>query len=276
MKSFFLGNGFHHIIDQNDYKNPEFTASWGVSDEDLFNKAHQEFLRLHEKGQSFFGLVFSSSNHDPFEFPDGRIKLYEQPKQTRYNAAKYADYAMGHFFKMARKSPYWKDTIFLVVADHDSRVKGASLVPISHFRIPGLILGKGITPKRDSRIVSQIDLPPTLLSLMGVENENPMPGLDMTCQPEVYTGRAIMQYGMNMAYMEGDDVVILQPRKPPQGFTYDAKSQKFAKGFLKPGLSEKALATALWGSLAYQNHLYRLPGRSSPQTADRGLPSPVL
>jgi phosphoglycerol transferase MdoB-like AlkP superfamily enzyme len=259
MKSFFLGNGFNEIIDQNDYENPNFEGSWGVSDEDLLDRAHEEFIRLHDAGQPFFSLVFSSSNHDPFEFPDGRIELYEQPKQTRNNAAKYADYAIGRFFDKAEKSAYWEDTIFLVVADHDSRVDGAGLVPITHFRIPGLILGEGIAPKRDSRILSQIDLPPTLLSLMGVDNENPMPGRDMTVQPENYKGRAMMQYHMNMAYMEGNDVAILQPRKPAQGFVYDIQSQKLTKGSLKPGLSEKALATALWGSLAYQKRLYRLP-----------------
>jgi len=96
---------------------------------------------------------------------------------------------------------------------------------------------------------------PTLLSLMGVDNENPMPGRDMSAQPENCTGRALMQYGMNLAYMEGDgDVVILQ-----QGFTYDFKSRKLTSGSLKEGLPEKALAMALWGSLAYQKQLYRLP-----------------
>ena len=65
------------------------------------------------KVNRFFSLVFSSSNHDPFEYPDGKIELYEQPKATRNNAAKYADYALGHFFKMAKQSNYWKDTNFL-------------------------------------------------------------------------------------------------------------------------------------------------------------------
>ena len=259
MKSFFLGNGFNQIIDQNDYENPNFEGSWGVSDEDLLDRAHEEFIKMHDNGQSFFSLVFSSSNHDPFEFPDGRIELYEQPKQTRNNAAKYADYAIGRFFEKAEKSSYWNDTIFLVVADHDSRVTGDSLVPIDHFRIPGLILGDGVMPKRDPRIVSQIDLPPTLLSLMGVDNENPMPGRDMTLQPEGYTGRAMMQYNMNLAYMGGDDVVILQPRKPSLGYVYDFESRELTKGILIYALSEKALANALWGSLAYQDYLYRLP-----------------
>jgi phosphoglycerol transferase MdoB-like AlkP superfamily enzyme len=261
MKSFFLGNGFNQIIDQNDYDSPIFEGSWGVSDEDLLDRAHEEFMRLHDSGQPFFSLVFSSSNHDPFDFPDDRIELYEQPKQTPHNAIKYADYAIGRFFEKAGKSPYWKDTVFLVVADHDSRVIGASLVPISHFHIPGLILGQGILPKRDPRILSQIDLPPTLLSLMGVDNENPMPGRDMTALPEQYIGRAMMQYDMNLAYLEGNDVVILQPRKPPQGYTYNFKSRELTRGGLKEGLSEKALATALWGSLAYQDRIYRLPAQ---------------
>jgi phosphoglycerol transferase MdoB-like AlkP superfamily enzyme len=86
MKSFFLGNGFNEIIDQNDYENPNFEGSWGVSDEDLLDRAHEEFIRLHDAGQPFFSLVFSSSNHDPFEFPDGRIALYEQPKQIMPSA----------------------------------------------------------------------------------------------------------------------------------------------------------------------------------------------
>jgi phosphoglycerol transferase MdoB-like AlkP superfamily enzyme len=147
------------------------------------------------------------------------------------------------------------------VADHDSRVEGASLVPISHFRIPGLILGEGIVPRRNPRIVSQMDMPPTLLSLMGVDNENPMPGRDMTAQSEGYTGRAMMQYNVNLAYMEGDDVAILQPQKSSQGFTYDFKSRELTSGSLKKGLPEKALATALWGSFAYQDQLFSLPAK---------------
>lgn len=259
MKSFFLGNGFHNIVDQNDYDHPDYVANWGVSDEDLVMRAHQEFMEQNAKGQPFFSLIFTSTNHDPFDFPDGRIELYEQPKQTRNNAAKYADFAIGKFFKLAEASPYWKDTIFLVVADHDSRVTGADLVPVSHFRIPGVIVGGGIAAKRDARLVSQIDLPPTLLSLMGVDNENPMLGRDMTCQPETYTGRAMMQYGNNFAYMEEDRVTILQPQKAPLGFVLAPETQTLSRTQLNDDLAKSALAHVLWGTLAYQEKLHRIP-----------------
>jgi len=257
MKSFFLGNGFSDIVDEGDYKNPVFTGSWGVSDEDLMRRANSEFEQFHRQGKPFFSLVFSSSNHDPFEFPDDKVELYEQPKQTVNNAVKYADYAVGEFFKLAKKSDYWKDTLFLIVADHDSRVGGASLVPISRFRIPGIILGEGIEPKKDQRVVSQIDMAPTLLSMMGISDSYPMLGRDLTRVSANWPGRALMQYDKNMAYLRGNDVVVLQPEREPSGFKYDFLAETLVTSPQSDEMKKAALAWALWGSLAYQKSLYR-------------------
>ncbi|MGE6134418.1 LTA synthase family protein [Aeromonas salmonicida] len=257
MRSFFLGNGFTTIVEQKDFKNPVFEGSWGASDEDLMTKADETFKALHKEGKPFFSLVFSSSNHDPFEFPDDRIALFEQPKQTRNNAAKYADYAIGEFFKKAKQSDYWKDTLFLVIADHDSRVGGDSLVPIPRFHIPGVIVGDGITPKQDPRIVSQIDMAPTLLSLMGISADYPMLGKDLTRMPADWPGRAIMQYDKNFALMRGKDVVILQPERPAQGFIYEDASETLTPAPQPDAMKDAALGLALWGSLAYQKGLYQ-------------------
>ncbi|AAP96146.1 hypothetical protein HD_1325 [[Haemophilus] ducreyi 35000HP] len=258
MASFFYGNGFTRIIDENDYANPKFHATWGVSDEDLFDKAHETFTQLHKEGKPFFSLVFSSSNHDPFEFPDGKIELYEQPKQTRNNAAKYADYAIGHFFTLAKQADYWKDTLFLVIADHDSRAFGEHLVPIRHFHIPALFIGDGIAPRRDERLVSQLDMPTTLLSLAGVSGEYPMIGYDLT--QAVNPDRAIMQYDSTQAMMKGNgDVVVMRPNTAIESFSYDAKTQALVPKALPESLKKEALAHALLGSYLYKNQLYKLP-----------------
>lgn len=257
MASYFYGNGFQTIIDEKDYQNPKFKSTWGMSDEDLFDKANETFTELAKGDQPFFSLVFTSSNHDPFEFPDGKIELFDKDKQTRNNAAKYADYALGHFFKLAKNSNYWKDTIFLVIADHDSRVAGAELVPINHFHIPALILGEGIAPKRDNRLVSQIDMPTTLLSLAGVSGDYPMIGFDLT--QEVNPNRAFMQYDQTQAMMKGDDVIILQPNTAPQGYHYDKQARQFTAKEQPEAMKKEALAHALLGSYLYKNQLYKLP-----------------
>lgn len=260
MRSFFLGNGFQEIVEQKDYANPAFTGSWGVSDEDLMQRADAEFKRLHATGKPFFSLVFSSSNHDPFQFPDGRIELYEQPKQTRNNAVKYADFAIGKFFDLAQQADYWKDTLFLIVADHDSRVTGDGLVPMARFHIPAVIIGDGVTAKRDPRVVSQIDMPPTLLSLAGIAADYPMLGRDLTQTPADWAGRALMQYDKNFAYMQGNQVTVLQAGKPAMGFTYDTQQQRLLPAATPTSAqADTALAHVLWGDMAYSKGLYALP-----------------
>ena len=266
MRSFFTGNGFNHIVEQKDYKDPVFVSSWGVSDEDLLNKTHEQLLAHHKAGKPFFTLAFSSSNHAPFEFPDGRIKLYEQPKATDNNAVKYADYAIGEFFKKAQQSEYWKDTVFLIVADHDIRVRGNSLVPIERFHIPGLILGADIKPLRYTGLASQIDLPVTLLSLMGINAQHPMTGRDLSSIPPNTAGRAMMQYNANFGWMEesesGNQVVVLRSGKAPAHGNYDTKTKHLSE--ISPPanakiLEQRALANVLLPDLLYNEQRFRLP-----------------
>lgn len=259
MKSFFLGNGFDDMQDFGTFKEPTFVGSWGASDEDLYAKAHLQFSVLHEQRKPFFSLVFTTSNHTPFDYPDGRIELYNQPKETRENAAKYSDYALGKFFENAKRSAYWADTIFLIVADHDSRAYGDQLVPIKHFHIPAVIVGSDIIHRQDTRLASQIDLPQTLLSLIGVDSDNPMIGHDLTQEIPQVKLRAMMQFYKNFAWMDGqNNVVVLQPEKSPVEFYYDRKNENLVGSKeSNPELVIKAKANALWGSLAYKKDFYR-------------------
>jgi len=257
MRRFFMNNGFDFVVDENDYANPVFHGSWGVSDEDLLQRADQELSKRRER--PFFSLVFTTSNHSPYEYPEGRIEPYDAEPHTVNNAVKYADYALGEFFAHARTQPYWNDTVFLVVADHNSRVFGAELVPVEHFHIPGLILGGGIEPSTYTPVASQIDLPPTLLSLIGISSDHPMIGHDLT-RPEFAAGpgRAIMQYNDTQAYMWGHDVAILRKGLPPAVFAYDGEAGLTPEP-TDPELVATAIAHATWTSATYEHLRYRLP-----------------
>ena len=101
-----------------------------MSDEDLFHKAQANLEKLHATGKPFFRLVFSSSNHSPFEYPDHTIEQYDVEKRTVNNAVKYADHALGEFIATAQNSDYWQDTLFLIVADIEARrIKAVTLRP---------------------------------------------------------------------------------------------------------------------------------------------------
>jgi phosphoglycerol transferase MdoB-like AlkP superfamily enzyme len=258
MRAFFLGNGFDEIVDRPKFVNPVFEGSWGASDEDMFNQVDR-LLRA-DGDKPVFTLAFSVTNHSPWEYPEGRIKPVGDPA-TVDNTVRYADWALGQFFDKARRAPYWDNTVFLVIADHDSRVYGSIPVPVRHFQIPALILGAGIAPRQDERLVSQIDMAPTMLSLMGLDNVNPMLGVDLTQRDP---DRAMMQYADNFGYLRGDQLLVLEPSKAPRQFRYEAapvgRDEVYAPVEpLDPRLSEEALAHALWASWAYREERYRLP-----------------
>lgn len=255
MRSFFLGNGFERIIDQEAFDNPVFVGNWGVSDEDLVRKANEVFKAHGEK--PFFALMLSTTNHVPFEFPEGRIELYEQPANTVNNAMKFADYAIGELFRLAKQEEYYKNTIFLVVADHNTRVYGADLVPVHKFKIPGLIIGPGVEPQHYDKVASQVDLPPTLLDLMGLDTEHPMIGRNLLTIPEGVPGHAFMQYDRANAYRSGDQVVVQLPDKEPQQFVYENRRLLPAK--LDTELVRDALAHAQLPSVLYSQQRYRQP-----------------
>jgi phosphoglycerol transferase MdoB-like AlkP superfamily enzyme len=264
MASFFIGNGFQSVIDQDDYESPQFAGSWGVSDQDLLNKLHQ---RLSQADNSVpqFTLAFTSSNHEPFQFPDGEITLAEQPKQTVNNAVKYADHALGEFFEKAQKSDYWQNTLFLVVADHDTRIYGEELVPVDKFHIPGLILGADIQPKTVSEIASQIDLAPTLMSLAGVSTYTPTVGQDLSRTEFTPANRAMMQFGDNYGWLEdskdGQILTVLQVEQPPQLFRFEPE-QKTLSPLKEPVNGEhirKVTSYAMLPSVLYQKRAYYVP-----------------
>lgn len=266
MASFFMGNGFQSIIDQNDYENPIFSGSWGVSDEDLFARTHQRISEMHAQEKPFFSLVFTSSNHSPYQFPNGRIALQTPEKNTDLNAVKYADFALGEFFEKAMQSDYWQDTLFLVIADHDLNVYGDALVPIERFQIPGLILGADIEPKKINTVASQIDMAPTLLSLMGISAETPMIGRDLSL-PETHhsPGRALMQFSDYFALMQGEKVTVLRPQQSALEGRYTPQSRQLE--IIGPASEEathEALAHSLLPSWLYRQQRYDMPQKHLP------------
>ncbi len=260
MASFFNGNGFKNIIDETDFdadgKKYAMKGTWGYSDEDLAVKANEYYKSLGKK--PFFSLMFSTSNHEPFEFPDGRIKLYEQPKNTVHNAMKYADFSIGKFFELAKKEAYFKNTIFVVIADHNTRTYGKNLVPVNKFHIPALIIApnieKGITY---DNLASQMDIPSTVLALSGITTKTPMVGRNLLKLPKGTKGRTIMLFHETYAFRVDDDIVILNPNAKPLQFKVKSDTELIPVA-LNEELAKDALAHIVASSNMYKNRVYKI------------------
>lgn len=262
MKGWYSGNGFDEIVDQAQFENPTFVAPWGVCDEDLVVKANEEFKKLHAKGQKFATVMFSQSNHSPFEFPCEKIELLKDaPPNSVKNAIKYADYAIGRFFELAKKEPYYKDTVFVVVADHNVRVYGDDMVPVDMFHIPAIILGGDIKPMIYDKIASQPDVLATALDLMRVDLKYPIMGHSIFSDKK--QNISLMQFHSSYALRADDKVAIVRPGQKPLTFLYKNpesyldKSNHLSLTDHDEELEKDALAFVVTLDYVYDKKLYR-------------------
>ncbi|OQW91288.1 MAG: hypothetical protein BWK79_17245, partial [Beggiatoa sp. IS2] len=175
MNYFYSHNGFA-TSDRTNIDSPKFANIWGVSDEDLLAHATGYYDRLYAQQQPFFSIVMTTSNHKPFTFPEG-IAGIPAHGGGREAGIRYADYALGRFFESAQHHEWFKQTLFVVVADHGARVYGKAEIPLNSYEIPLLIFAPShLSPSKIEREISQLDIAPTVLGLLGLEYEAPFFG----------------------------------------------------------------------------------------------------
>jgi len=256
MRRFFNYNGVDRIIEGSDIDNVRFRNHWGVSDGDIFSAANHFFRTQANNARPFASIILTLSNHEPFDFPDDDFELYEHPRATQNNAAKYADHALGRFFAQARKEAYFDNTVFLIVADHGVEIQARGLIPAAKYHVPALILGPDITPQRIKVLASQIDLPPTVLGLLGITTRHPMPGRNLLHLPANLPGRAIYHLGSTYAYHVENRVVLLRPGHANR--QYQLRDGKLTPMTLDAELEKDALAHLLLPDLLHRQQRYRL------------------
>ena len=217
MNSFFEGNNFR-TIDQVAFTKPEVTFSnaWGVCDEDLFRKALKVLDEPHSKPKLLFMLT--TSNHRPFTYPEGRIDI---PSGTsRIGAVKYTDYAISEFFKEAEHKPWARDTIFIVVADHSTEGRGQFDLEMADYHIPMWIYSPSyIKAQRMNQLVSQVDLLPSLIHLLNLNDDSPFFGKSFFRVP--FEERAFIGNYQYVGFFKDKRLTTLGPNRKIRSYNYD-------------------------------------------------------
>lgn len=262
VESFTSRNGYERFLEQSDVKDPSFTTSWGVADEDLFNLALSDMRRMHASGKPFFGTVLTVSNHKPYTYPRGRIP--EDPEgHHRTNAVKYTDWAIGDFIAKARKEPFFKDTVFAVVADHGARVYGSQDIPIQSYEIPLVLFGPGVPKGRRVDVVGgSLDVAPTLLGVLGRPYDTVFFGRDLL-KLKKGEGWAVMHHNRDIGMYREPSLVVLGLRKTLTHYKLDPATRKLEL-LEKPGPAEKELADDAQALFQVADELY---------TGERYLPA---
>ncbi|MBT1071821.1 LTA synthase family protein [Pelotalea chapellei] len=257
MNAFFSGNGFS-IVDRAAFAKEEitFTNIWGVCDEDLFKKTIREGDVSHAAGKPFFSMVMTTSNHRPYTYPAGKIDI---PSKTgRNGGVKYADYAIGSFIAQASKKPWFKDTIFVFVADHCASSAGKSDIPIKKYEIPLLVYAPHhIKPVRMERLMSQIDVAPTILGLMNMNYESDFLGQDVL-KDSGQAPRAFISTYQKLGYLTENQLLVLRPRKYAARYQVNRGSGESKPLPLEEHLLEDMLAYYQGGDYVYQHRLNRI------------------
>lgn len=222
LNKFFSSNNYK-VIDRSDFSSEEISFSnvWGVADEDLLFKGLVELDKNYQSGKPFFSLIMTTSNHRPYTFPEGRIDL---PSGGGRNAAvKYTDYAIGRFFEEARKKEWFKDTIFVITADHCAASAGKVNLPVAQYHIPLMIYNPQILkPKQVDNLASQIDIIPTVLGILNLPHKTKLWGTDILNFP---ANRAFISTYQLLGYMKDEHLIILAPNSKAKAYQLSGTKQ---------------------------------------------------
>ncbi len=245
---FFSNQGMTTFIGRNDFVNPVFSdPTWGVSDQDMFNRGLEE-LKAREGKKPFYALLQTLSNHTPYALP---TPLPVEPVTGRgsldqhLTAMRYSDWALGQFFEKARKEPYFKDTLFVIVGDHGfGNEQQITEMDLGRFNVPLLLIGPGIQEKfgqRNHTVGTQVDIVPTIMGRVGGEVRHQCWGRDLLNLPEGDKGIGIIKPSgsdQTVALLTADRVLVLPKEMPPRIYRYELGAKP--NGELIPNSADEA------------------------------------
>ncbi len=218
-----------HMYEEGKFQNEHRNDVWGISDLDLFREANRVLIEEQQvSGKPFFAFIQTAGYHRPYTIPEDNAgfeleDIGEEMAHRRsfvsvaeYNSLRFSDHALREFFKLAEKSPYYKNTIFFIFGDHglsapqsENMPRGTVELNLINHQIPLIIAGGPIKePRVINKTASQIDILPIAMGLLGRGYKTRALGRDvLTAQADAEPGALI--YGWAHAphvigFVQGD------------------------------------------------------------------------
>lgn len=197
---FTKSSGIQNYFGANEYvgDSSDHDGVWGIFDGPFFQFFGR---RLSETKRPFFSMIFSLSSHHPYTIPKAFQNKYKKGSLDILESIQYADDALREFFVYAEKQDWYKDTLFVITADHTQK----NLLPefdneLGHFRVPLLFFHPTLQwPEIDvSQPVQHIDILPSILDFLGFENKFKVLLGESVFKPS--SGKAVIVFNDNLYY----------------------------------------------------------------------------
>jgi phosphoglycerol transferase MdoB-like AlkP superfamily enzyme len=244
--NYFFGQNGYRVVDRTMVPKEDITFAnvWGACDEDLLRWTLREADKDYAAGQPFFHFVMTTSNHRPYTFPEGKIDL---PSKTsgRAGGVKYTDYAIDQFLRTASTKPWFKNTIFVIVADHCASSAGKTELPVQNYHIPMFIYAPGgqVSPGKVETLMSQVDYAPTLLGLLNWTYPSRFFGWNVLAQPGDRPGRALIGNYQKLGLYQGGQLGVLKPVRQSLTLRYNPISHEMIPQPPDQSLIDETIAT---------------------------------
>lgn len=240
MQGFLHLNGYSRVIGQPDFPSDEVLSTLGVPDHVMFDRALKDMKSL---PKPFFVTLLTSTNHGPFRIPEGvpSPRVPEGSKhEKRFNAALYADWALGRFVDQIDEQSWGDSTIVVILGDHGVNWAPTVSVDPSLFHVPLVIHAPELLePAVLDTVGGQVDVTATVMDLLGGEWVNSSFGTSLFRRNR---HRALIVKDVEEGIIEGDRFMIRNRDGSTLLYSYPGLQQIDGESGVMDGLLQDARA----------------------------------
>ncbi len=212
--------GIENYFGLNEYPNKDDNdGSWGIYDEPFLQWTCG---KLSEFKPPFFSTVFTLSSHQPYNFPEKYHERFRDDRSPILKTIQYTDFALEQFMKCAEKQPWYENTVFIVTADHTGPPLEDNASFESRYQIPIVLFSpqkKLLAEVNTEQYAQHIDLLPTILDVLGLENKN-----------HNYLARSLLRNGPKVIALYADSTYRLVGNVKNEEKQLKAIQQYFSEG----------------------------------------------
>ncbi len=161
--------GYNKYFGRTEYNNDnDFDGSWGIFDEPFLRRTAEELTKV---DRPFFATIFTLSSHHPYDIPKQYTGKFTEGTLPIHKSIRYADYSLKKYFEYASTLPWYKNTLFVITADHTATSdspyyqnrQGMYSIPLLFFMPTDNLIGK------NNKTCQQIDILPSIMGYLNYD-----------------------------------------------------------------------------------------------------------